>query len=291
VALQGVTKRFGAVEALVGIDLSVGNGEVTAVLGPNGAGKTTALSLILGLHRPTSGSVHVLGGDPEDPVTRSRVGAMLQESGVPPMLTIGELVDLFRSYYPRPRRASDVIADAGLGELKDRRAGQLSGGQRQRLFFALALCGDPEMLVLDEPTSGLDLESRHRFWSVISESAARGTTILFATHILEEADALATQIVVIDGGRIVRQGTPTEVKAQAGGKTIRVRAELDADDLRSWPGVTRVDQVGARYEIVASDAEDVLRRLFAGSAPIEEVTVEERALETAFLSLVKESNR
>jgi len=290
VELSGATKRYGAVEALRGIDLVIQPGEITAILGPNGAGKTTALSLILGLRQPTSGTVRLLGLPPEHPEARARVGAMLQESGVPPMLTVAELVELFSSYYPAPRAAADVIAAAGLGGLERRRAGQLSGGQRQRLYFALALCGDPELVVLDEPTTGLDVESRRKFWGVIGDLAAGGTTILFATHLLEEADALATRIVIIDHGRIVRDGTPAEVKALAGGKTIRVRADLDPAVVGSWPGVSRVERVGARWEIVTTDAEGVLRRLFAGTAHVEEITVEERALETAFLDLVKENN-
>jgi len=289
VELRAAMKRYGAVEALRGVDLVVQPGEITAILGPNGAGKTTALSLILGLRRPTSGTVRLLGLPPEHPQARARVGAMLQESGVPPMLTVAELVELYSSYYPHPRRAADVIAAAGLVGLERRRAGKLSGGQRQRLFFALALCGDPQLVVLDEPTTGLDVESRRHFWDVISELAARGTTVLFATHLLEEADALATRIVVINHGQIVRDGTPAQVKAQAGGKTIHVRADFDASIVATWPGVLRVTPTGSRLEIVATDAEAVLGRLFGGTTHVEEVTVEERALETAFLDLVQET--
>jgi ABC-2 type transport system ATP-binding protein len=289
VELRGATKRYGAVEALRGVDLVIRPGEITAILGPNGAGKTTALSLVLGLRRPTAGTVRLLGLPPEDPTARARVGAMLQESGVPPMLTVAELVALFSSYYPHPRRSADVIAAAGLAGLEDRRAGRLSGGQRQRLFFALALCGDPELVVLDEPTTGLDVESRHHFWDVVTELARRGVTVLFATHLLEEADSLATRIVVINHGQIVRDGTPAQVKAQAGGKTIHVRADLDPAIVATWPGVVRVERTGSRLEIVATDAEAVLARLFSGTTHVEEVTVEERALETAFLDLVKET--
>ena len=289
VELRGATKRYGAVEALRGIDLVIQPGEITAILGPNGAGKTTALSLILGLRSPTAGTIRLLGLPPEHPESRARVGAMLQESGVPPMLTVGELVELFSSYYPHSRRTADVIAAAGLTGLEGRRAGRLSGGQRQRLFFALALCGDPELVILDEPTTGLDVESRRHFWDVVTELAARGTTVLFATHLLEEADALATRIVVINHGRIVRDGTPAQVKAQAGGKTIHVRADLDPTVVASWPGVVRAERTGSRLEIVATDAETVLGRLFGGATHVEEVTVEERALETAFLDLVKET--
>jgi ABC-2 type transport system ATP-binding protein len=289
VELLGATKRYGTVEALRGIDLVIQPGEITAILGPNGAGKTTALSLILGLRRPTAGTVRLLGLPPEHPAARARVGAMLQESGVPPMLSVAELVELFSSYYPHPRRAAEVIAAAGLAGLEGRRAGRLSGGQRQRLFFALALCGDPELVVLDEPTTGLDVESRRHFWDVVTELARRGATVLFATHLLEEADALATRIVVINHGQIVRDGTPAQVKAQAGGKTIHVRADLDPAVVAHWPGVIRVERTGSRLEIVAADAEAVLGQLFSGGTHVEEVTVEERALETAFLDLVKEN--
>jgi len=188
VELRGANRRYGAVEALHGVDLTIERGELTAVLGPNGAGKTTMLSLILGLRQPTSGDVRVLGDAAGSTAARRRVGAMLQESGVPPTLTVAELVALFGSYYPSAREPGDVIAAAGLVGLERRRSRELSGGERQRLLFALALCGDPDLVVLDEPTTGLDVESRRRFWEVITGLAARGTTVLFATHLLDEAD-------------------------------------------------------------------------------------------------------
>jgi ABC-2 type transport system ATP-binding protein len=289
VTLRAVTRRYGAVEALKGVGLTIRRGELTAILGPNGAGKTTLLSLILGLRKPTSGEVRVLGHDPDSPAARAGVGAMLQESGVPPMLTVAELIDLFRGYYRAPRSAQDVIAAAGLEGLERRRAGQLSGGQRQRLYFALALCGDPDLVVLDEPTTGLDVESRRRFWDVIADLAATGTTVLFATHLLDEADALAKRVVVVARGRIVADGTPAEVKSRSGGKTIRVRADIDPAEVASWPGVVRATRVGSGIEILAVDADPVMRQLFASTARIDEFTVEERTLETAFLDIVKET--
>jgi ABC-2 type transport system ATP-binding protein len=277
------------VEALRGVDLAIAPGELTAILGPNGAGKTTLLSLILGLRRPTSGEVRVLGRTADAPGAHAGVGAMLQESGVPPALTVAELVGLFGSYYPRPRPADEVIAAAGLEGLQARRAGQLSGGQRQRLYFALALCGDPELVVLDEPTTGLDVESRRRFWDVIRNLAARGTTVLFATHLLDEADALARRIVVLANGRIVRDGTPAEIKARAGGKTIRIRSDIEPSVIAGWPGVLTAARVGSSVEIVSADAEAVMRRVFATTSRVDEFTVEERTLETAFLDVVKEA--
>jgi len=280
-----VTKRYGEVLALAGVDLAVNRGEVVAILGPNGAGKTTAISILLGLRRPTDGSARLLGGAPDDPATRARVGAMLQESGVPGTLTVAELVDLFRGYYPAPRPRADLIALAGLAEVADRRVGTLSGGQRQRLYVALALAGDPEVVFLDEPTTGMDVESRRRFWDLIGALAAEGRTVFFATHLLEEADALATRIVVIDHGRIIGDGSPAELKSRAGGATIRLRADVDPDLVAAWPGVCRVGRSGARLEIVARDPGEVLRRLFAGGVDVDEITVEEHALETAFLDL------
>ena len=289
VALSGVVKRFGSVEALRGIDLTVERGEIVAILGPNGAGKTTAISLLLGLRRPDAGTVRVLGGDPEAVTTRARVGAMLQESGVPTMLTVRELVELFSGYYPRPRPAAEVLMAAGLDDLADRRAGALSGGQRQRLYFALSLVGNPELVFLDEPTTGMDVESRRRFWDIVRDLAVRGTTVIFATHLLEEADALATRIVVIDHGRVVRSGTPAEIKALAGGATIRVRTDAASDVVATWPTVLRASREGSRIEIVARRPEAVLRALFTGPYTVDEVTVQEHALETAFLELTKES--
>ncbi len=288
--LRGVTKRYGDLEALRGVDLAVRRGEVVAILGPNGAGKTTAISILLGLRAPTSGTVSVLGGAPGDPAIRARVGAMLQESGVPGTLTVAELVDLFRGYYPAPRPRAALLAAAGLSDVADRRVRTLSGGQRQRLYVALALAGDPEIVFLDEPTTGMDVESRRRFWDVIGALAAEGTTVLFATHLLEEADALATRIVVVDRGKIVRDGTPAEVKARAGGATIRLRADVAPDVLAAWPGVLRVGRSGARLEIVAREPQEVLRRLFADGIHVEEISIEEHALETAFLDLTSQES-
>ena len=288
--LRDVTKRYGEVEALRGVDLRVHRGEVVAILGPNGAGKTTAISILLGLRRPTTGTVRVLGGAPEDPGVRARVGAMLQESGVPGTLTVAELIDLFRGYYPRPRPRADLLSAAGLEEVAGRRVRTLSGGQLQRLYVGLALAGDPEIVFLDEPTTGMDVESRRRFWDVIGELAADGTTVLFATHLLEEADALATRIVVADHGRIVRDGTPAEVKARAGGATIRIRADIAPDVVAAWPGVLRVGRSGARLEIVAREPQEVLRRIFATGISVDEISVEEHALETAFLDLTNQES-
>jgi ABC-2 type transport system ATP-binding protein len=291
VELEGVTKAYGPVHALNGIDLAVHPGEVVGVLGPNGAGKTTAISIMLGLRRVSGGSVRVFGSSPESVEVRGRLGAMLQESGVPRTLTVGELIRLFSSYYPYALPIDRVLALSGLAKLAARRVGGLSGGQRQRLYFALAVCGDPDLIFLDEPTAGMDVESRRRFWNEIRVLTELGKTLLFATHFLEEADALATRIVVIDHGRVVAEGTPAQIKAHAGGKRVRVRGTLDLDSVRGWPGVERVDLTGGYVEIQTKDAEETLRRIFTSGSSVDDVTVDDVELESAFLNLTSERNR
>jgi len=223
VEIQGARKRYGHVEALRGLDLVVGPGEVVAMLGPNGAGKTTAISLMLGLRRPSAGRVRLFGLDPGHRRARSRCGVMLQESGVPSMLTVRELVDLFRAYYPRPLPTERAITLAGLEDKAGARVGTLSGGQRQRLYFALAVCGDPEVLVLDEPTVGMDVEARHAFLDAIRRLADARRTIVLTTHYLEEADALARRVVVIDHGVVIADATPAEIKARIPSRRVNFR--------------------------------------------------------------------
>ncbi|MGH2370788.1 MAG: ABC transporter ATP-binding protein, partial [Chloroflexota bacterium] len=214
VELLGARKVYGTVEALKGIDLTIRCGEVVAILGPNGAGKTTAISLMLGLRQPTAGQARLFGLPPTDRRARSRCGVMLQESGVPEVLAVGELVDLFRSYYPSPLPAAAVIRLAGLEDKAKSQTRDLSGGQRQRLYFALAICGDPEALFLDEPTVGMDVEARRVFLDTIRGFARAGKTIVLTTHYLEEADELAERIVVIDRGAIIADASPGVIKAQ-----------------------------------------------------------------------------
>src|SRR6266542_5092083 len=223
VQLAGVRKRYGRVEALRGVDLTVPAGEVVAVLGPNGAGKTTAISLMIGLRKPTEGTARLFGRPPTDRRARSRCGVMLQESGVPQVLRVGELIDLFRSYYPSPLPAAEAVRLAGLEEKVDAQARDLSGGQRQRLYFALAVCGDPEALFLDEPTVGMDVETRRVFLDTIKQFARAGKTIVLTTHYLEEADELAERIVVIDHGLVIADAPPATIKARVAGKRVSFR--------------------------------------------------------------------
>lgn len=213
--LTAVTKRYGNVEALRGIDLAIHPGELVTLLGANGAGKTTAVRILLGLAKPTSGDVRVFGGDPRDASSRTRVGAVLQIARVPETLRVREHIHLFSSYYPNPLPMAEVIEAAGLQGLERRKYGELSGGQQKRVLFALAICGNPDLLILDEPTVGLDVEARRSIWKQIRAYIARGRSVLLTTHYLAEAEALANRVIVIHKGLVVAEGTPQEIKGDA----------------------------------------------------------------------------
>jgi ABC-2 type transport system ATP-binding protein len=276
------------VEALRGVDLAIRPGEVVAMLGPNGAGKTTSISLMLGLRQPTAGAVRLFGLPPTDRRARSRCGVMLQESGTTAVLTVAEIVDLFRAYYPAPLPAERAIAMAGLTDRADARVGTLSGGQRQRLYFALAICGDPEILFLDEPTVGMDVEARRAFVASVQTLAAAGKTIVFTSHYLREAEELAGRIVVIDRGTVIADASPRELKARVPGKKITVVAArpLSRADLDGLPAsVMSLD--GDRASLLSNEPAAVLRELFRRGVDLVDLEVSGADLEEAFLALTR----
>ena len=296
VALTGITKSYGnGVTALDNVSLSLRRGEIVALLGPNGAGKSTAVKLMMGLSAPNSGEVRIFGGDPRSTATRLHTGAMLQVGRAPEMLRVREHLDIFRGYYPNPMAYPDLIQAAGLEGLETRMFGQLSGGQKQRVLFALALAGDPDLLFLDEPTVGLDIEARRGMWKQIRSLAARGKTVLLTMHYLEEADALAHRIVVLNKGRIVCEGTPSEVKslgaAHAGIpngralKVIRCATEVPVSMLRTLSGVVTADSIGTLTTITSTEPEHTLRSLLALDPSLHSLEVQSPALEDAFLAL------
>lgn len=213
--LSRVSKRYGETVALNAIDLAIRPGELLALLGANGAGKTTAVRLLLGLAAPTSGEARVFGANPRDAASRTRVGAVLQVARVPETLRVREHIHLFSSYYPNPLPMAEVIEAAGLQGLENRKYGQLSGGQQKRVLFALAICGNPDLLILDEPTAGLDVEARRAIWKQVRAFIARGRSVLLTTHYLAEAEALANRVIVIHKGLVVAEGTPQEIKGNA----------------------------------------------------------------------------
>jgi len=288
-SLEGVSKNYGEVRALRSVNFAVRAGEVVALLGPNGAGKTTAVKLLLGLMLPNSGKTRVFGGDPTNPQNRMRTGAMLQVGKVPETLRVGEHIDLFSSYYPSPLPLEEVLAAAGLKKLRDRKFGDLSGGQRQRTLFALAICGDPDLLFLDEPTVGLDVEARRALWEEIRRLVERGKTVLLTTHYLEEADALADRIAVINEGAIIAEGTPAEIKSQTSGKRIRCITMLSVASLRQLPGVTDARQDREAVEIHAREAEPVVRALLARDLALSGLEITSAGLEEAFLALTRDT--
>jgi ABC-2 type transport system ATP-binding protein len=283
--LANAHKSFGSVEALKGVTLEVRPGELLALLGPNGAGKTTAISLLLGLRRPTSGSARLFGLDPQDLHARSRTGVMLQESGIPLTLKVREVIDLFRSYYPDPLPTDQVIEAAAVGEFQDKLGRNLSGGQRQRVYFALAICGDPELLFLDEPTVGLDVVSRRAFWEQLRRFKERGKSMVMTTHYIEEADALADRVVVIDHGVIVADNAPEVIRSRVPGKKVTFKlASASAETFSGLP-VERLEYADDRVSFLTSDPEGVLRSLFAKGLELQDLEVVGAGLEEAVLAL------
>ncbi len=288
VEMLGVEKRYGDVRALAGVDLAVAEGEVVGFLGPNGAGKTTSIRVMLGLTQPTSGEARLFGGSPDRREARGRVGVMLQESGVPSALRVREIVELFSRYYPFALPTDEVLARAGLEPRARALVSTLSGGERQRLYFALAIVGDPDLLFLDEPTVALDVEGRRAFWQQVVGFAELGKTVLFTTHHLSEADAVARRLVVIDSGRIIAEGTPSEVKRRVADRTVRFRADLPVSVLEGRPDVQRVDlEPGGLWAVYTSEPERLLRELFAQGAELRDLTVTDADLEAAFVALTR----
>lgn len=283
--LIDATKKYGSVEALKGVSIDIELGDVVAMLGPNGAGKTTSINLLLGLRKPTSGKALLFGLKPDDLNARSRIGVMLQESGIPNVLKVRELVDLFRSYYPKPMARDRAIAMAGLEEKANAQVKELSGGQRQRLYFALAVCGDPDVLFLDEPTVGMDVEGRRAFIERIAEFIQMGRTVVLTTHYLEEADQLAKRVIVIDRGLVIADASPQEIKSRVAGKRVRFTATaLTEKDLEGLP-VTTSTIVEHSVQLLTNQPEAVLRELFRRDIEISDLEVSGADLEDAFISL------
>jgi ABC-2 type transport system ATP-binding protein len=288
-SLTGVVKRYGERLALDGVTLAIEPGQVTALLGPNGAGKTTAISVLLGLATPEAGEVRVLGGSPHELAVRRRVGVMLQSAALPDTLRVGELLRLICGYYPSPRPLAEVAALAGLGRLLHVPYAKLSGGQQRRVQFALAVCGNPQLVFLDEPTTGLDLEAREALWEVVRALTARGAAILLTTHYLEEAEALAQRVAVLVRGRIVSCGTVDEIRACGVRRRIRCVSELPVEEIRGWTGVTGASRAARWLDIEGVVAEPIVRRLLAADPNLSELEVRRSGLAEAFVKITREA--
>lgn len=280
-----LSKNFGPVQAVDGIDLQVEPGEIVAFLGPNGAGKTTTIDMLLGLARPDRGSVAVFGMPPTQAISRGYVGAVMQSGGLLKDLTVAETVLLTSTLFVRTRPVDEVLERAGIAELADRRVGKCSGGEQQRLRFAVALLSDPELLVLDEPTTGMDVQGRRDFWAAIRQDATRGRTVLFATHYLEEADAYADRVVLVRQGRIVADGTAAEVRNMVAGRVITATLPGATEgDLVGLTGVEQVEVRGDRVVLHTSDSDSLARHLLTRTAA-SDLEITSRNLEDAFLAL------
>lgn len=294
VAFGSVVKTYGPVHALDDVSFRIASGQTVALLGPNGAGKSTAIGCMLGLRQPDRGTVEVLGAGPGRAVGSGRIGAMLQESGLPAGVTVAELVDCVRSFYPRPFALRELLARVGVDAFRNRRVEQLSGGQQQRTRFALAIAGDPELVFLDEPTVGMDVETRRAFWDQMRSFAAEGRTVLFATHYLDEADAVADRVIVLNGGRVAADGPASAIKAAVGARTVRFTlpdARGSATTLEALPAVADVSVHGDDVRLTTRDADATVRALYATSLPIHDLEVTGAGLEDAFLALTKETER
>ena len=288
--LDGVVKSFGDVVAVDGLDLAVQPGEIVAFLGPNGAGKTSTLDMVLGLSKPTRGTLSVFGTDPVSAVEHGRIAAVMQTGGLLKDFTVGETVQLAASLHRNAGTVGGAMERAGITGIADRRVDRCSGGEQQRLRFALALIPEPDLLILDEPTTGMDVEARRSFWAAIRKDAERGRTVIFATHYLDEADAYANRILMIRKGRIVADGSANELRALASGRTVRATLrDADAAALAGIPGVSSVEFSGDVVQLRTSDSDTVLRYLLNNTAA-HDLEVTSHTLEDAFVALTADTS-
>ncbi|MFF0010200.1 ABC transporter ATP-binding protein [Streptomyces sp. NPDC005374] len=289
VAFDQVSKAYGEVRAVDGLSLTLRPGETVALLGPNGAGKSTTLDLLLGLKQADSGTVRLFGTTPREAIVAGQVGAMLQSGGLMDEVTVVELVKLACALHPKPYPVGDVLARAGVSKIADRKVNKLSGGQAQRVRFALATAGDSDLIVLDEPTTGMDVTTRQAFWATMREQADQGRTVLFATHYLEEADAIADRVLVLHRGRLLADGTAAEIKAKAGARRIAFDLEgvIDEGPLRNLPFLSTVDISGQTVRIQSTDADATVHALYGLGVYPRNLEVAGLGLEQAFVAITE----
>jgi ABC-2 type transport system ATP-binding protein len=287
VSFSQVNKSFGQVRAVSDLSLTLHAGETVALLGPNGAGKSTALDLLLGLRNADSGTVEVFGGTPARAINKGRVGAMLQSGGLMEEVKVRELVKLACDLHPKAYPVEQVLESAGVTDLADRMVNKLSGGQEQRVRFALATAGASDLIILDEPTTGMDVTVRQAFWATMRAQAALGRTVLFATHYLEEADAIADRVIVLHRGRILADGSAAEIKAQAGARRIvfDLEGDIDQGPLRELPCLTSLDVSGHTVRIQSTDADATVHALYGLGLYPHNLEVSGLGLEQAFIAI------
>jgi len=287
--LDAARKRFGQVTALDGLSLEVNRGEMLALLGPNGAGKSTAIALLLGLQRPDAGTAQLFGAEPQSLDARRRIGVMMQEVNLSPVMHPREMIAQVASYYPTPYQPDEVIKRLGLEKIADRQYGKLSGGQKRQVQFGMAVVSRAELLFLDEPTVGLDLHAREALWKVLRDLLHEGVSIVLTTHYLEEAEALADRVAVVTHGRLVASGSVDEVRAHVSRKNVICRSSLSADTLRAWPEVLELREDSGAVNLATRDAEALLRRLLAADASVRDIEVRRAGLAEAFAEITNAS--
>ncbi|MFX4301369.1 ABC transporter ATP-binding protein [Alicyclobacillus tolerans] len=291
---QNVSKNYGSKRAVDNLSFSIEKGTIVALLGPNGAGKTTTMAMLLGLIQPTDGKISVLHGNPRQPATRRQIGAMLQNVSLPDKISVQELLQLFRSNYPNPASLETLLQMTGLTAERHKDASKLSGGQQRRVQFALAMAGNPQFIVLDEPTTGMDVNSRRDFWHQLREYTKNGErTLLLSTHHLEEADAIADRILVIQHGKLIADGSPAEIKAKTGWSYIRMQIGegFTAADLQCF--LTSEDECsmeGRKVQIRTRDSDSLLRKLLRTELPLSQIEVSQGKLEDAFFAITNKEN-
>jgi ABC-2 type transport system ATP-binding protein len=286
IRLESLTKSYGTVRAVDGIDLVIAPGETVALLGPNGAGKSTTIDMVLGLAKPDSGIVQVFGRTPAEAVRAGAIGAMLQTGSLLRDLSVRELITTMASLYPHPMAVDDVLGVTGVQDIADRRTQKLSGGQTQRVRAAIALVSNPDLLILDEPTVAMDVEVRREFWIAMREFAAEGKTVVFATHYLEEADSYADRIVLMARGRIVADGPATEIKATVGLHTIRATLpDIQISGLTALAGVQSAELRGDAVVLHCTDSDAAIRALLREYPTVSDIEIAGAGLEEAFLML------
>lgn len=287
--LEGVTRTFDAVTALDDVTLTLEEGQLIGMLGPNGAGKSTLLSLVSGLRRPTRGTVRLFGGDPRDAASRILLGTTPQETGLPATLKVHEVVDFVGAHYPAPMPTGELMEMFGLTDLASRQTGGLSGGQKRRLAVALAIVGRPRIVLLDEPTTGLDVDARRILWDAVRGYHASGACVVVTSHYLEEIEALAQRVVVIDGGRVLADDDLPAILARVGARHVRLTLEdrADVERLRDLPGVVDVSQNDARTSILTSDSDAAVREIVGRGVGFSGLEVRGASLEEAFLAMTE----
>jgi ABC-2 type transport system ATP-binding protein len=286
VSIEGVTRRFGDIVAVDDLDLEIQPGQILGLLGPNGAGKSTVLSLIQGLRRPTAGRVRLFGGDPTDYRSRAQLGDTPQETALPATLRVGEVIDFVGRHYADPVPVAELAARFGLGDLLKRQTGALSGGQRRRVSVALAFAGRPKLVLLDEPTTGLDVSGRAELWDAVKREHNAGATVVLTSHYLEEIEALADRVVVIDHGVVLADDTLTGVLARVGTQVVTLRSP-QLKDVARLDGVVHVDDTQESATLTVRNADRFVTDLVRSGLPFGGLSVRGASLEEAFLSLTR----